>query len=222
MSDSTSPCCVPVAEFRSTEAARPFVDFVAQVFTSSMDHKKRSLFCAAGADTSVRAVHRLREQILAECREKPDYVDGEETCTRKALARDAMSVATPYGDIVRPTKVGGGVEVHIAHPAALLWHFANVSPDFAEVVRDSSSDINSIAVWSDEVVSGNVLRNDHVNKHVVYFWTSLSWPAYVRFVAVQRGCQRRQRPDARPPNHFNCTHRFGGRSSGARYAAAPL
>ena len=145
-----------------------------------MDSKRRRVVGAAGPQTSLRAVHRVREALLQEIREEPSYVDGGGDGTDLvSFMRDAFDVKTPYGDVVRTARIDG-TEIHICHPASILWHFANISADFATMCGDCCTTVNKIAVWTDEVVSGNVLRPDTANKHAVYFWTSLSWPAYVR------------------------------------------
>jgi hypothetical protein len=122
----------------------------------------------------------VREALLQEIREEPSYVDGGGDGTDLvSFTRDAFDVKTPYGDVIRTARIDG-TEIHICHPASILWHFANISADFATMCGDCCTTVNKIAVWTDEVVSGNVLRPDTANKYAVYFWTSLSWPAYVR------------------------------------------
>ena len=147
-----------------------------------MENKRRRLLGAAGPGASVRSVERLRDVLLSEIGESRSFraadTDGLGGA-RRFWRLKALKAPTPYGEAVRSMKIGE-LTVDVAHPAALLWHFANTNADFAVMVRDSNVDVNAIAVWHDEIVSGNVLRSDNLNKHVVMFWTCLSWPAYVR------------------------------------------
>ena len=135
---------------------------------ASMDSKRRRVVGAAAPQTSLRALHRVREMLLQQVREEPSYIDsGDDSTTVLSFIRDVFDVKTPYGDVVRKVRIDG-TEIDICHPVCIFWHFANISADFATMCGECCTSVNKIAVWCDEVVSGNVLRPDTRNKHAVF------------------------------------------------------
>ena len=144
-----------------------------------MDSKRRRLLGSAGPSTSASAVRRLRTSLLREFREKEAYLDDGNDASMCVFLQSAEDVPTPFGQLVQEVSMGSQ-QVHVAHPAAVLWHFCGLSADYATMLRECNNGVHKIAVWCDDVVCGNVLRPDTSNKYVVVFWTSLSWPPYVR------------------------------------------
>lgn len=101
--------------------------------------------------------------------------------TRKVIKRarvEDMRIETPYGPLFREISVGNGVNLPIAHPAAMLHHACSQCETFGRFLFQRAQSHPStpdqpwhIAVYSDEITMGNALKPDNRRKVQACYWT---------------------------------------------------
>ena len=107
-------------------------------------------------------------------------------CSRAAILRARQfavdSIVTPYGPVLQhrtlATTSGTDFKCPILDPKAMLHHLCSACPAFASSVQSASNRRppsairpGRIALYSDEVVPGNVLSHDNKRKMQVIYWS---------------------------------------------------
>lgn len=143
-----------------------------------------SIAQAAGLRISAAAVGRVASLL----RNTADYdADSIHNSHCRDLSNWFQDITTPFGqlfvDLDVPMCDGSTYKWRVASPYALLWHLVSVSVAFGALLEGCIDGVLSdIALWGDEVCSGNQLRPDDHNRHVLIYWTFHQLPSWWRSV----------------------------------------